>query len=367
MPIRTDRSDLPRAAGDPRAGWVPDEGSIFGPILIDHLMRQAGPRVPKERRYITPSKALGCARELSFNANGTGGAPMGPSGWFLTSIGKWVHAELEEAVVAHFGAEHVTLEGLIGTKVELDDPVACRRCDGGTEQVGVGDTYVWKCGVCDAVWPRAHRVEPEVFEVRGEPVPIVSYTDFHIHTPELNAVGDFKTVGGYKYKLAVGERGAAEGPSRSALIQAGIGALVRGADKVMVVNFARDAISVAVAQRKGMSEMQRFVAEWTVDLDEIRTEVEDEMLRMARINRLWHDEGLVAARRIPGIPVEISSPGNGGWHHTEQVEVDGEMVERVIAAGNAWNCGYCDHQRLCIELGPGRVPMPTDQISEEEE
>ena len=43
------------------------------------------------------------------------------------------------------------------------------------------------------------------------------------------------------------------------------------------------------------------------------------------------------------------------------------MVERVIAAGNAWNCGYCDHQRLCIELGPGRVPMPTDQISEEEE
>ena len=182
MPIRTDRSDLPRAAGDPRAGWVPDEGSIFGPILIDHLMRQAGPRVPKERRYITPSKALGCARELSFNANGQAGPRWVRRGGFSRRSANGFTPNSKKRWSPISGPKHVTLEGLIGTKVELDDPVACRRCDGGTERVEVGDTYV-EMRVCDVVWPRAHRIEPEVFEVRGEPVPIVSYTDFHIHTP----------------------------------------------------------------------------------------------------------------------------------------------------------------------------------------
>jgi len=85
--------------------------------------------------------------------------------------------------------------------------------------------------------------------------------------------------------------------------------------------------------------------------------VEAELVRMWRVNRLWHEEGLLAARRVPGVPVEISNPKTGGWAQKE--EVDGK--ERLVASGEFWGCSYCAWQKECIEAGPGRVPMPTTE------
>ena len=64
-----------------------------------------------------------------------------------------------------------------------------------------------------------------------------SYVDLVI--PSLSLATDFKSVGGFSYKMAVGDRGAPEGPKREHLIQAGIGALLTGMENVSVLYLAR--------------------------------------------------------------------------------------------------------------------------------
>lgn len=310
MPIQADLSDLPAATSEDD-GWRPDDTPIFGPIVIEALSAD-GPRPAKQREYVSASNALKCARALSFSAAGLaedeGG--MDPSGWWMTSSGSAMHQVWQDAIVDHFGVENVDVEMRIGTVT--DD-----------------------------------KIEPFIVNVRDVDVPVISYADVFVHSPELSLVTDLKFVGGYKYKLAVGERGVPQGPDRSALIQSAISALILGAENVSVTYIAKDGISVNVARRKGFDEWRRFTAEWTVPLDEIRTEVEDEILRLWNINRLVHDQGLLAKRMIPGVPVEIANPKNGAWQQTEG--------DTLLATGNFWGCGYCSWQQSCINYGPGRV------------
>jgi hypothetical protein len=80
-----------------------------------------GERPDKERHYVSPSNALSCARQLSYRAAGTPGKPMEPSGWWVTSLGKFVHRVLEDALLDEFGPEGCTPEAMIGTKVPLLD------------------------------------------------------------------------------------------------------------------------------------------------------------------------------------------------------------------------------------------------------
>lgn len=331
MPIINDLSNLPAAANRDAEGWAPDPTPIFGPLLVESLKLAKGARVDKERRYIRPSDALKCSRALSYIAAGAPSAPMDPSGWWVTSLGTFIHELVGPAVADFFGPEHVTVEHQIGTPLYNEDG----------ERIGV---------------------EPFYIDVRGESVPIVSYLDLWVHSPKLSLVTDFKSVGGYKYKLAVGERGAPEGPSRDHLIQSGIGALVVGAEMVSVTYFAKEAISKAIADRKGFDDWRRFTAEWTVPLNEIRTEVEDELLRMAAVNRLWHEEQTLAKRMIPGLPAEITDPGRGAWEHYGTTET-GEQF--LVNSGTAWNCSYCPWQALCAEHGPGRVTNVTITTREE--
>lgn len=320
MPIKKDHSELPAPARASGSGWKPNSDPLWGPILVDHLKTLSPPREPKQREYVSPSNALKCARDLSYRSAGVEGSPMDPSGWWVTSFGTLVHGVLEEAAKLHYGPEHVTMEERIGSVQE----------DGS--------------------------VLPEIVQVRDHAIPVIGYIDYRIHSPELSLAGDFKTVGGFAYKLAVGERGQAQGPKREHLIQAGIGALVRGSDMVGVTYLAKDAISMQVARSKGFDEWQRFISEWHVPLDEIRTEVEDELIRMWQINRLVHEDGQLAARKIPGIPAEIASPKDGGWQKFDRYETpEGEVREVLVDSGSSWMCAYCSVQANCIADGPGRV------------
>ena len=321
MPILNDHSDLPAASNRDAEGWAPDPEPIFGPLLIESLRLTKGQRLDKERHYVRPSDSLKCSRALSYIAAGAPSEPMDPSGWWVTSLGTFIHELVGPAVEDFFGPEHVTVEHEIGDPIYDDEG----------NRAGV---------------------RPHVVEVRGVSVPIVSYIDLWVHSPKLSLVTDFKSKGGYAYKLAVGERGAPEGPSRSELIQSGIGALIVGAENVSVTYFAKEAISKAVANRKGFDDWRRFTAEWTVPLDEIRTEVEDELLRMAAINRMWHEEQTLAKRVIPGLPAEIADPTKGSWEQYGTTE-NGESY--LVNTGSAWNCSYCPWQTLCAEHGPGRV------------
>lgn len=321
MAIRNDLSSLPTASAS-SGGWAPDDGSLFGPILIERLKTLKGEREAKKRHYIRPSDALDCARKVGYIAAGIEGAPMDAPGWWVTSLGTIIHELLDPAIVDHFG-EHASTEHMIGTPI-LDD-------DG--NRVGI---------------------EPHVVEVRGVEVSVVSFIDLWLHHPaHPSTAWDYKSVGGYAYKLAVGERNEPEGPKRSALIQAGIGALLVDAERVGVLNLARDAISVDTARRKGFDEYRRFLAEWTVALDDIRDEVEAEILRLWKINRLVHDDGFLPIRKVPGLGGEITDPRNGAW----QVWATENDEPRLVATGNYWGCDYCSHRDVCIADGPGRVEI----------
>ena len=99
MAIKKDRSDLPTSKPKAGGGWQPDEETIFGPLLINAFKEMEGERPDKERHYVSPSNALSCARQLSYRAAGTPGKPMEPSGWWVTSLGKFVHRVLEDALL----------------------------------------------------------------------------------------------------------------------------------------------------------------------------------------------------------------------------------------------------------------------------
>jgi len=302
MPITSFHDDLPSKRPGPE-GLKHDGNSVFGTTLVDWLAATNEPREPKEREYIRPSDALSCARKVSYVANGTAGTEMEPSGMWNVTLGNNIHQMMGEATRAAYPDAQV--------EVQFDTTIS------------IGDVDV----------------------------PVVSYVDAFI--PSLGLVTDFKSIGGFGYKMAIGERGTPQGAKPEHLIQAGIGALLCGASKVSVTYISKEAISIAVANRKGFSETERFCAEWTVDLDDIRPQVEAEILRLWGINRLWHDEHTLASRKVPGIPVEISAPRDGSY---VQKEIDPNTgIEIVLATGSYWGCNYCSYQQVCISDGGGRV------------
>lgn len=307
MPINSFHDALPTNPGS-RDGWRPDDTSVLGSAFAGWLAANSRPRTTGERSYVRPSDALSCARRVSYVAAGREGTPMEPSGLWVTTLGTNIHEMLGAAVRdAYPDAELETA---------FDGPV----------------------------------------DVDGTEIHVKSYVDLVI--PSLSLATDFKSVGGFAYKMAVGDRGAPEGPKREHLIQAGIGALLTGMENVSVLYLARDAISVAVAKRKGFDEIRRFAAEWTVPLESIRADVVAELNRLWGITRLWNDERTLAARKVPGVPSVIDAPRDGSWAVRELVdnpEGSGEPVSIITATGNYWGCGYCPFQQDCITDGAGRV------------
>lgn len=281
-----------------RDGWPPDATPVFGPALASYLDLTREPRPAKTREYVRPSDALSCARKLSYIYGGYPTEDVEPSGLWNFTLGDKIHELAQAAAFAAF-----------------PDAVC---------EVDLNDTVT----------------------VDGVDIPVNCFVD--VHVPSLSLVSDFKSVGGFAYKMMIGERGRPEGPKREHLIQAGIGAMLLDAENVSVTYFAKEALSVAIAARKGFTELERFTAEWTVPLADIRDEVEAELARMWAINRLYHEDGLLAARKVPGVPGEITDPERGAW-------VQRDTDDRVVSTGNYWGCAYCPFQMVCAEHGPGRV------------
>ena len=162
MAIKKDRSELPTSKPKAGGGWQPDEETIFGPLLINAFKEMEGERPDKERHYVSPSNALSCARQLSYRAAGTPGKPMEPSGWWVTSLGKFVHRVLEDALLDEFGPEGCTPEAMIGTKVPLLDDEHAPQCEQCQRQM-VADIAEWYCEFHpDESAPMKYRVEPEI-------------------------------------------------------------------------------------------------------------------------------------------------------------------------------------------------------------
>lgn len=398
--IKTDIEGLPTAAKNKGDGIPPDPNPILSPALGRALVRLSR-RTPKTgpREYIRPSDALKCARQLSYTALGLPGSEMDVPGALTVSLGTVIHEWLGPilAEIAEEGEECPDCFGS-GTYVnEGPDESACETCDGS------GQSMPWDIDgklIVEAIIGFAANLELEtdvdphpLTLADGHVVNIFGYADLILG--ELAAV-DMKSINGTKFRKLVGADGPAMGAEDAWLIQAGIAALVFGCAKAIVLGVGKEAISDNLAKRHGIGELDRILPEWSRDMDEFGPIVEAELARMWGINRLaltpveWTDEvdtdtdcgrcggerteptsdaeachacggtgtlplklemvadGILAMRRIPGVPGEITNPLKGAY-----VQRGADNV--ITATGNYWGCAYCNFQGRCEEDGSGRV------------
>lgn len=163
---------------------------------------------------------------------------------------------------------------------------------------------------------------------------------------------ELKTVGGYAMKAAIGKirRGTpAEGPKSEHVIQGALNAMAHRADELVIAYLAKETLS------KGYSEVpdaERFCAEWTLTREQYEPIAQLEIERIEGILNLL-DTGLLASRKVPGIPGEIVDPATSRW---EVKDSEGMILD----TGSAWGgqmCLYCSHLGLCDQLPSGRVDV----------
>lgn len=311
MAIKKDRSDLP--AGDTRQGIVPEARShVVDAVMAglrEHINAERaemyGVEVDEDGRVHRPmsregavfrhSDAAGCARALGYKMQGI--APTNPP-TDSDIVNMWWGTVIHDQV----------------------DKALSRLGDG------------WRCEV-----PCGH----------DEPVRTAGTADAVGDHDDHRTVVETKTVGGWGFKIAVGERGEANGPSWSAIVQGSLNALALDADELVVLDIAKELISKGAAEKKGIPDVQRGLAAWHYDRATFTGVAQKELRRVRRVHELVvRGEPVPAAIDDPEIPSEarIVDPARGRW---EVRRTDGTVVE----SGQYWNggagcnqyCGYLDH------------------------
>lgn len=306
-PLARDLSHLPRP-DRATEGEPPDPTPRFVHVLVEALAaaeHEAGDRPTAHTTRIRHSDAGKCARAIGYSASGVPKSnPMDLAGVWVTSLGTKIHEWWQEALVARYP----------GTEVEVK-----LRLDG--------------------------------LDASGHADARVDLTD---GTRRVSV--ELKTVGGFSYKMKVGDRGPAEGPSFEHKAQGALNAVADGADELVIAYIATEAISRPQAARKGLGELARFCAEWSYGRDEFEPWAAAEVARLQGILGVL-DGGELPARKIPNpeLPAGavIADPTSGRW---EQRSRDGQVID----TGTWWACGYCAWQDTCAGTDAGRVPIPVE-------
>lgn len=266
---------------------------------VTHLLAEkmwVRSQTPKPTALNTPlrySSSFGCARQqgyAAFDAKPT--EPMDQAGAWVTGIGTLIHEHLQEAIAEKY-------------------PDAEFEVASGTEYVS---------GSCDALIPAKH------FNVEGT----------HI-------VWELKTMGTYSFDKQVGwkrQRGEwsyPEGPALKAIAQAGMNALgIEGSREgvsiywIVMGSTTFEALSVNKAANMGVTDYNRFMAEFWVPREQW------EPLALSEIQRMQDIYDSVTAGYLP-----VRSARND----------DGQSIP-LDPNGRAWQCDYCAFRTLCNEDGP---------------
>lgn len=320
MAIKADRSALPKAA--PKKGNPPDAQPRFLSAYVEALQSDrdgrydGGDKPTAGGTRLRHSDAGKCARALSLGLSGFPAEPIDPAGLHVFAMGEALHEKVQQAWHQLYG-----------------DDVAC--------EVKVRVDGLDASGHTDAVFTKVEYADGGHDSDAGDVYSV------HRITYEL------KTIGGFGYKLAVGDRGPAEGPRHSALVQGALNAYADDADELVIGLLATEAISKGQAARKGIDDLRRFVAEWTYTREQYEPIAKVEVARMQRILDL-HDDGQLAPCAIPDPDVPddalIVDPASGRW----EVRQD----ESVVDTGSTWMCGYCAFQPVCADIAePGIVSI----------
>lgn len=309
MPIARNLDSLPSASTSTQ-GWAPDAEPRFGQVLAEQWFSEDNTR---ERAHpdarFRHSDAGACSRAVAYAALGVPQSdPIDLPGVFVARLGTMIHDAWQEVLPKRYPGATVEVKVHEG------------------ELAGHVDAVVWGQGAGigrEAGWTVA---------IEG------------------------KSVGGYKYQLAVGMKGEPQGPSHAHVIQAALNGLRVEADEVVICYWARDAISRQQAERKKLDDLRRVVAEWTLDRATYEPIARKEIERIEAILALV-DEGTLPKRTIPdpGLPAGhvIVDPRKGSW------VVRASLTDTIIDAGSTWQCHYCNYQQVCSLTPSERSPIVT--------
>ena len=308
MALAKDLSHLPSPAKTRDGGCKPDpEPTFLAPYLsrLVTLDRAEGERPHAiEGTRFRHSMSGGCARAIAYHDLGVPESnPMDLAGIVVTRNGTTKHDEIQ----------NVLLDGY-GEALSVEVPAQVEGLDGSGSADGL--------------------LEPPT---------------------ERRVCWEHKNVGGFAFKMAVGERGAAQGPKHAHKVQGALNALALDAELLVVTYMTWEAISVQAAARKGISETGRIAAQWTFERSEWEPLALAERDRVSGILALI-DEGTLPARKYPDpeLPAGavITDPATGQWRVTDN---EGQILD----AGSWWACGYCRWQDTCARTPAGRAPVST--------
>lgn len=297
MPLKTDRSDLPRQTTE---GTEPDASPRFVTALAEAWHRTwllDEDRPTATGSLLRGSEAASCAKAMSYNIrqrNGEGIAPSNPptiADAYRFGVGTAIHDMFQAVVVDAFP----------GAEVEV---------------VGVYD-------------------QPD----------LSLHADVMLTHNDKRVLIELKSVNGFGFRsMTTGSRGPAEGPRISAITQGALAAKALGADELVIALLSLELLSPDVAKRNNVGEVGRFCAEYTYLPDEFLPIADAELARMDEILRRTL-AGEDVPRSIPGVTpkgARVVDPEQGRW---ELRSPEGDMI---LDSGSAWPCrGYCKWAGLC--------------------
>jgi hypothetical protein len=285
---------------------------------ITHLLAQEmwlKSQTPKPTALGTPlrySSSYGCSRQqgyAAFDAEPT--EPMDEAGAWVTGIGTLIHEALQDAISRRY------------PEAEFEVP-------SGTEYVS---------GSCDALIPSKYF--GSVVEAEG-----------------THVLWELKTMGTYSFDKQVGwnrlrgEYKYPEGPARKAITQAGMNALGIEASReglkiewVVMGSVTFEALSVRKAEVMGVSDYNRFLAEFWVPRAE------------------WEPLALEELRRIEGIHEGLS---RGYLPDRVARDDDGRLMFLNPNDNKNWQCDYCAFRTLCIQDGANEVWINDSELARKE-
>lgn len=297
MALKRPPSDMPDRSNDVGGGGLlPDPRPRYGTAVTDAEAK----RPNKPIALGTPfrySDAAACARRLAYSITGVEREPIDAAGLAVMRIGTIVHEDVQAA-----------WQEVFGDTIEMEVP---------TSVAGITS------GSCDG---RITYSDP----VGGDYVTIL----------------ELKTKGGFGYKLAIGARGNAQGPSTPNIVQLALNVVGHDADEGVLIMQATEAISKGT---RGFDDDDptRFVAEWTFTREELQPYADREVERLSLIKKMV-DDGTPVPRHVPyEMPpgARITDVKSASW----VLERDGEVID----TGSLWGgkyCNYCPFQQHCSEV-----------------
>jgi hypothetical protein len=338
--IRNDLSHLPAPAEDTQRGEPPDPQPRFAHLLGAATARDSTPPAAGLRT----GDAGKCARAIGYRAAGIERTnPVDPAGHWVHTIDRLLRVTWRDALLA----EHPDAQ--VNERLTLDA--------GGVELVG------WADAIIDTNRPLTPVEEADLFTNAPMDVIDAAVSDGLAH-PE----GDIEithrvlvtlhAAGGFAYKSRIGERGDPEGPSVAHKLEAALLGLAAGADEIVVGYLATEVVARWAAEKMGLDEAGRYAAEWTYPRETFVPWAEAELARLRGVIALGRDDGLLPARKIPGLPngSVIVDPSTGRWE--QRARDDG----RVLDTATTWQCLYCSWRDLCATTTAGRIPLSAVQV-----